>query len=60
MSSYCEVRPVTCKLLELMEDGTLSPLEVAKTALAWLSESDVKRMAEVNEFLYDEEEQHNV
>lgn len=43
-------RPVLEQLIELLDEGILDPSEVAKTALSWLSEQDLKRMAEVNEF----------
>ena len=48
--SFANIRPATDLLLDLLEQGILDPMEVAKTALMWLSDADVKRMAEVNEF----------
>ena len=57
---YINVRKTTNRLIELAEDGVLSWEELAKTALSWLSEDDVKRMAEVNEFLPEENEDEEV
>ena len=48
--SFANVRPATDLLLELLEQGIVDPTLAAKTALMWMSDADVKRMAEVNEF----------
>ena len=52
-----ETRKTTNRLIELAEDEVLSWEDLARTALNWLSENDVHRMAEVNEFLPDEEDE---
>ena len=52
-----DVRKTTNRLIELAEDGVISWEDIARTALNWLSEDDVHRMAEVNEFLPDEDEE---
>jgi hypothetical protein len=51
-----ETRKTTNRLIELAEDGVLSWEDLARTALNWLSEDDVHSMAEVNEFLPEDEE----
>ena len=57
--SYAASRKTTCELLELVDEGVLDAKTVLQAALNWLEERDVKRMAEVNEFLltYDEDEE---
>lgn len=50
-----DVRKTTNRLIELAEDGVISWEDIARTALNWLSEDDVHRMAEVNEFLPEED-----
>lgn len=54
--SYSDVRKTTNRLIELAEDGVILWEDIARAALNWLSEDDVKRMAEVNEFLPEDEE----
>ena len=50
------IREVTNKIHAAMEEGTLSPLQVAEAALRFLSEDDVAEMAHNEEFfLYEEE-----
>ena len=58
-----EVRKVTCKLLELADEGTISYKTLAECALKYMSEDEVRDMAEANELLeyaaeceYEEEE----
>ena len=57
--SYAASRKTTTELLELVDEGVLDARTVLQAALNWLEERDVKRMAEVNEFLltYDEDEE---
>lgn len=58
--SFADVRPATNLLLDLLEQGIVDPMLVAKTALMWLDDRDVKRMAEMNEFFpypMDEEDE---
>jgi hypothetical protein len=52
------IREITNKLHAAMEDGTLTPIQVAEAALRFLNESDVATMAHNEEFfLYEEEEE---
>ena len=48
-------RAVTNKLLELIEEGVLTSEQVLSCALSYMSEADVKDMAEYNELLEEEE-----
>jgi len=50
------VREVTLKLLELMDEGILDPRAVADAALSYLSEDDVADMAWKNELFIQEDE----
>ena len=49
-------RKNTNKLLELIEEGVLDPMEVLSAALNWHSDHEVGEMAEANEFILSEEE----
>ena len=48
-------RKVTNKLLEMMEEGALDPALIARLALGYMSEDDVRDLAESNELLEDED-----
>ena len=52
-------RETTNRLLEMVDDGILDARELALACLKYMSEDDVKDMAESNEFLpdYDNEEE---
>ena len=49
-------REYTCKLLDAVDEGLISPRDALASALSYMSESEVKDMCEVNEFFLDEEE----
>ena len=49
-------RAATNKLLELIEEGVLTSEQVLSCALSYMSEADVKDMAECNELFETEEE----
>ena len=51
------VRKYTNMLLDYMEQGILSPIDVAKACLSYMSEDDVQDMAESNDFIIEEEEE---
>ena len=60
--SFATIRPATDMLFDMLEQGILDPLEVAKQALLWLEDRDVKRLAEVNEYFpypIDDETEHD-
>lgn len=46
---HARVRPETCRLLDMMDEGLLDPRTVADMALAWLSEHSVKQMMQAND-----------
>ena len=48
-------RAATNRLLELIEEGVLTSEQVLSCALSYMSEADVKDMAEYNELLEEEE-----
>lgn len=54
-----DVRKATNKILEMIDEGLLSPISVVEMCLKWMSEDDVKEMCEANEidFGFDEEEE---
>lgn len=54
--SYTKVRPATCKMLAMMDDGLLDPRTVADMCLSWLSESSVHEMMLANDLVEDTEE----
>ena len=51
------VRNVTCKVLELADEGMISWQALAECALRWMSEDDVKEMCEANEIYFEEDEE---
>ena len=52
-------RENTNKLLDLVDEGVLDPIQVLKAALSWHSDRDVGEMAEANEFILFEEEEED-
>jgi hypothetical protein len=50
------IREITNKIHAAMDEGTLSPLQVAEAALRFLSEDDVAQMAHNEEFFMHEDE----
>lgn len=59
-----EVRKTTCKLLELADEGTISYKTLAECALKYMSEDEVRDMAQANELLeyvedYEDEEEED-
>ena len=44
-------RKYTNKLLELMEEGLMDPLDVAKTAIGFMSEDDVEELCRANDWV---------
>jgi hypothetical protein len=49
-------RQVTCKLLEGVDEGIIDPKTLLEACLIWMSEADVKEMADANGYLEEEEE----
>ena len=50
-------REVTCKLLEMVEEGILSKDSLIMACLKYMSEDDVKDMARCNELLLESDEE---
>jgi len=50
------IRAITNKILAAMDDGLLTPQQVAEAALRFLSEDDVAKMAHNEEFFFNEDE----
>ena len=49
-------REITCKLIEAVEEGLLSWESIARASLCYMSEADVKDMAECECLIEEEEE----
>jgi hypothetical protein len=50
------VREATNKILEMIDEGLLDSKDVVLMALKWMSEDDVKAMAEANELFKEDTE----
>ena len=52
-------RAATCKMIDMMDEGRIDPLDVAIMALNWLSEDSVHEMMLANDLVdEDGEEEH--
>jgi hypothetical protein len=49
-------REATNKILEMIDESILDPKDVVLMCLKWMSEDDVKAMAEANELFVEDEE----
>lgn len=52
-------RENTNKLLELVDEGVLDPIQVLTAALNWHSDHEVGEMAEANEFISDNDDEED-
>jgi hypothetical protein len=52
-----ETRKATNKILEMIDEQLLDPKDVVIMCLKWMSEDDVREMAEANEIELEEEEE---
>lgn len=50
------VREATNRVIEMMDAGMLHPETVVRACLSYMSEDDVREMAEMNEFFTIDEE----
>lgn len=50
------IRKTTNKILEAMDEGTLSPTQVAEAALRFMSEDEVALLAHNEEFFMEEDD----
>mgnify|MGYP001627129791 CR=1 FL=1 len=49
-------RAYTCKLIEMAEEGLIDWESLARDALGWMSEDEVKQFARRNDYIQDEPE----
>jgi len=54
-----KARPNTCKLLDMMEQGTLDPKTLAERCLDYMSEDEVTDMAETEGFIETDDEEND-
>ncbi len=52
-------RPVTGELLDLAEQGVLTWEQLARDALGWMSEAEVQRFAQANDYLQEQEDEED-
>lgn len=52
-------RPVTSELLDLAEQGVITWEQLARDALGWMSEYDVQKFAQANDYLQEQEHEEN-
>lgn len=50
------MRDATNKILEMIDNGLLSPTSVVTMCLKWMSEDDVKEMCKANELYFEDDE----
>ena len=51
-----DVRKYSNKFIEIVETGLLDPVEAVRMCVKWMSEDDVKEMAEANELFEEDKE----
>ena len=56
MEMITKMRQNTNKILEMVDDGLLDQRTVILACLNYMSEDEVKEMAELNDFFSDEED----
>ena len=52
-------RPVTSELLDLAEQGMLTWEQLARDALGWMSEAEVQKFAQANDYLQEQEHEED-
>jgi hypothetical protein len=55
--SHRTSRPVTSELIDLAEQGVINWETLARDALGWMSEAEVVRFAQSNDYIVEEEEE---
>ena len=50
-------RPITSELLDLAEQGMLTWEQLARDALGWMSEAEVQKFAQANDYLQEQEDE---
>ena len=56
MSNQRASRKVTCKLIDMMDDGAIDSRTLVEMCLNWMSEADVAEMAASNDLFESEED----
>lgn len=56
MSNKRVSRKITCKLLDMMDEGAIDSRTLAEMCLNWMSEADVADLAERNDLVESEED----
>ena len=54
--SHRQSRPVTSELLDMAEQGLIDWESLARDALGWMSEDEVRRFAQRNDYLMEGED----
>lgn len=52
-------RPITSELLDLAEQGVLTWEQLARDALGWMSEAEVQKFAQANDYLQEQEHEED-
>lgn len=52
-------RPYTNKLLDMAEEGSLDWEQIARDALGWMSEDDVKQFARSNDYITEDPDEED-
>lgn len=52
-------RPITSELLDLAEQGLLTWEQLARDALGWMSEAEVQKFAQSNDYLQEQEHEED-
>ena len=52
-------RPITSELLDLAEQGMLTWEQLARDALGWMSEAEVQKFAQANDYLQEQEHEED-
>jgi hypothetical protein len=56
---HAKSRPVTTQLLDAAEQGVIDWEQLARDALGWMSEDEVRQFAEANDLLQLEDEEYD-
>ena len=56
MPDIKDVRKTTNRLLEMIEDHVISPMDAVQMCLQWMSEDDVEEMCKANDIFPEDEE----
>jgi hypothetical protein len=54
--SHRQSRPVTSELIDMAEQGLIDWESLARDALGWMSEDEVKQFAQRNDYIQNDED----